>query len=673
MTDEHPLGFEETRLAETRSEFDEPDGEVTRGDAVWCGSCGARNPPGAQYCGTCGTIVDRKAAPRRPYADPLVGMLVGHRYRILERIGSGGMGAVYRIRHEQIGKEAAMKLLHGDLARDSAMVRRFYREARAVSRLNDPHTVSVFDFGQSGGLVYLVMELLQGRDLGRVLREEGALSPRRVARIIGQVASALTEAHDLGIVHRDLKPQNVFLCPHDGGETAKVLDFGLAKLVAERDDSMALTQDGTVMGTPYYMSPEQIEDTAVDQRSDQYSLAALTFRLLVNRPPYEHPSPLGVLHRHLHDPVPRVSSVDPSLAALDDVVGQAMAKAPEGRYRSVRAFSDALTQAVHAMTDRSTAPTLVPRPVSDMVPTPGRIGTREEFEVFERNMRARRLFNAGVSALLAGSVLAGVVWLATRGSRWVPARENEPNDSVETASELHKRVVSARISPPHTDGTQDIDRFAFAPSGGDDGERWLVRAQPEEALALRVHVHNAEGRAIASYSASAGAPIFVDGIRADSGRVTVSVRSANGADGRYTLAATSRAAYVGEEAEPNDEVASAGQLLDNVPRVGLLAWPDDVDVFRLPSGDGGTYRFELDPIAGADLRLRVFDEQGTEVAVLDERGVGGAESGRFTVDPTQVVGVPLISVEADGDFARHLAYELRVRRMTPGEAREADL
>jgi len=236
--------------------------------ATRCHSCGAERQATARFCSSCGAqfSVDGYAA----FVDPLVGAVVGERYRIVARIGSGGMGAVYRVEHVQLGKVAAMKLLHGELTRDPQMVRRFSREARAVSRLTSPNTVSVFDFGRSGTFVYIVMELLSGMDLARLLHEQGPLPAWRVASVVRQVAASLAEAHGKGIVHRDLKPQNLFvLDPHGGpDERIKVLDFGLAKAAEGRDDSLELTQAGVVMGTPHYMSPEQIRegDVGADPR-----------------------------------------------------------------------------------------------------------------------------------------------------------------------------------------------------------------------------------------------------------------------------------------------------------------------------------------------------------------------------------------------------------------------
>jgi serine/threonine-protein kinase len=168
--------------------------------------------------------------------DPWLTRVLDGRYRVLTRIGAGGMGAVYRVEHVRLGKIAAMKVLHQSTATDREMVRRFWLEAQSVSRLNHPNIVQTFDFGQWNGAFYLVMELVTGDDVAAVMRREGPMAFGRAARFFAQICSALTEAHEHGIVHRDLKPENLMLVRRrDGAEHAKVLDFGLAKRAHRRD------------------------------------------------------------------------------------------------------------------------------------------------------------------------------------------------------------------------------------------------------------------------------------------------------------------------------------------------------------------------------------------------------------------------------------------------------
>jgi tRNA A-37 threonylcarbamoyl transferase component Bud32 len=211
------------------------------------------------------------------------------------------MGVVYRVEHVRIAKLMAMKLLHGALARDKDVVKRFKREAEAVSKLDHPNTVQVFDFGQSEGMIFLVMEYLSGRDLGQMIKDEGPLSFDRAARIAAQVAGSVAQAHERGIIHRDLKPENIMVLEGRGiSDYVKVLDFGLAKL---REDEMqgekSITRAGSILGTPYYMAPEHIRGEEVDARSDVYAMGALIYKTITGVPPFWATTPVGVLTMHL--------------------------------------------------------------------------------------------------------------------------------------------------------------------------------------------------------------------------------------------------------------------------------------------------------------------------------------------------------------------------------------
>lgn len=617
---------------------------------------------GDRFCRTCGAAIAEDAERSRIVADPLVGMLIGQRYRILARIGSGGMGAVYRVRHEQLGKQAAMKLLHGDLARDPAMVKRFVREARAVSRLTDPHTVSVFDFGQSGGLVFLVMELLQGRDLGHVLAEEGPFSPGRVARVVRQVAASLDEAHRLGIIHRDLKPQNLFSCDApQGGERIKVLDFGLAKLLEAREESVALTQVGTVMGTPYYMSPEQIEDTHVGPPSDVYGLGAVVFRLLTDTPPYQHPSPLGILHRHLHDPVPLLADSDPALAPLDLVLQRAMAKRPTERFGSVGAFARALDEAVGALSGSTPTPVRTARePEPEPTALTDNVATREQFERFERRWRARRWLRAAIPALVVPATIAGVVAFAADAEQRLPAREREPNDQVEQATGLRPGVwLRASIPPRGRDGREDRDLFRFVPESFAGRRR--IEVAPSDSVALNATVYNAAREVIATQVGEAGMALAFDGLPASRG-VVLRVSAASG-DGTYRVRLRHRPAYLGEEREPNGSASAAQPLGDGSTVVGTFGWPGDADWYALPWAEqDASYAFELEPVPGGDVAVAVVDEQGTEVLRIDEGGVGVGEGGTFHVAASDVVGRPRLRLEVRGEVDAAMTYALTVRQ-----------
>ncbi len=216
-------------------------------------------------------------------------------YEIIERIGRGSMGVVYRARHASLGKEVALKLLPPRLSQDPLFVERFLREARAAARLNHPNIVAALDAGRADGFHYFAMELVSGASVKEVVETYGPVEEREALKVAFFVSKALRHAHEMGIVHRDVKPANIMIT-HDG--RVKLTDLGLARVTDAAD--CTLTQDGRSVGTPYYMSPEQaVEDRAVDARCDIYSLGCTLYYMLVGRPPYDAPTPSAILAKHV--------------------------------------------------------------------------------------------------------------------------------------------------------------------------------------------------------------------------------------------------------------------------------------------------------------------------------------------------------------------------------------
>ena len=252
--------------------------------------------------------------------DALLGTLLAGRYRIEQLIGSGGMGAVYRAEHVHMRKAVAVKVLHKEMTAFPEVVARFEREAVAAGRIEHPHVVSASDFGQlEDGSFYLVLEFIEGQSLAKLVGKTGALSPLRALRITRQIVEALQAAHGVGIVHRDLKPDNVMLVDKDDDpDFVKVLDFGIAKIkVEETAEQPALTQIGTVFGTPEYMSPEQARGELVDARADLYTVGVILFEMLAGVSPFKDDDLVVVLTRHLTAaPPPLPSSVDPMIKDL---------------------------------------------------------------------------------------------------------------------------------------------------------------------------------------------------------------------------------------------------------------------------------------------------------------------------------------------------------------------
>ncbi len=281
-------------------------------------------------------------------ADPYIGQEIIGQFRIVQRIGKGGMGAVYKAEQPAMGRFVAVKILHRQLASRADLVTRFRREARAMSRLTHPNTVRVFLYGQlDNGALYIVMEYLKGLNLHQITKRQGPMELDRAARILMQVCGALEEAHNVGIVHRDLKPENILLTEQGGmKDFAKVLDFGLAKVHdVDLQSSSPLTQDGMVFGTPEFMSPEQAKGKTLDGRSDIYSLGVILYEMLTGKLPFDARNPTDYIRHHIKSPpIPVTQRVSDLYfpPQLDDVFARTLQKDRKDRYQTAVELATAL-------------------------------------------------------------------------------------------------------------------------------------------------------------------------------------------------------------------------------------------------------------------------------------------------------------------------------------------
>jgi hypothetical protein len=315
-----------------------------------CPTCGDTLSETLTACpkdGTALVLVRDNAAAREA---AMIGKTIDRRYVIQERLGAGGMGTVYIAQQTAVGRRVAVKVLPAAIADDLGAVKRFMQEARAASTLSHPNGITVHDFGQTDeGLLYLVMEFVEGVTLARLLKDTGALPVERAIRIAVQVLSAVEDAHDRGIVHRDLKPDNVIVSSRPGNpDFAKVLDFGLAK-VAEDPSGEHLTKTGQVFGTPAYMSPEQACGERCDLRTDLYAIGVMLYEMLAGSRPFDGESPVSILVKHVNE-TPRSFSARPGCprvaASVEAVVMRALAKRREDRFASAREMRTALEAAV---------------------------------------------------------------------------------------------------------------------------------------------------------------------------------------------------------------------------------------------------------------------------------------------------------------------------------------
>jgi serine/threonine-protein kinase len=341
-----------------------------------CSKCGSAIKATARFCESCGTGVGetttgiQAATPSasmpsfgggvQPFFQPTltdsandvedndarIGRIIEGKYRLDVRVAAGGMGTVYRAERLMIGDAVAIKILHPEHVADANATERFRREAQAAARLKHPNAVQIYDFGVTDdGLVYLVMELVEGESLRHVIRGQGPLTPSAAAEVMRQACAAIDEAHQRSIIHRDIKPDNIIVQTVGNNLRVKVLDFGIAKL---RDMAATnMTQTGSVMGTPHYMSPEQCIGEELDGRSDVYSLGVVLYEMLAGVVPFNSPTSTAVVVQHVTQSPPALRAINMSISeAVERVVRHALEKRREDRPQSAGALADELTAAV---------------------------------------------------------------------------------------------------------------------------------------------------------------------------------------------------------------------------------------------------------------------------------------------------------------------------------------
>ncbi len=362
--------------------------------AINCPSCQHTLNDSARFCTRCGGAitsadsggmgkVSNPTAETVVSTDSLVGRVLDGRYHILMLLGAGGMGTVYRARRVHIGDDVAVKVLHPQFVADDTMVERFRREARAAAMLHHANIVAIYDFGEtdSGDApAYIVMELVAGESLREILRREGELELMRALVLMRDICAGIGAAHRRNIVHRDLKPDNIIVIPaqaDDERETVKVVDFGIARL-RDLAASKILTQTGVLIGTPYYMSPEQCLGEHAESPADVYSLGAILYEMLAGVPPFTAQTATGVITKHITEapqPLPARRGVNP---AVEAVIMRALAKKPESRQPDATTLARELlaANAVQASVPAdlpATAPVEIPprrREQSTTVPQP---------------------------------------------------------------------------------------------------------------------------------------------------------------------------------------------------------------------------------------------------------------------------------------------------------------
>ncbi|HJL31613.1 MAG TPA: serine/threonine-protein kinase, partial [Polyangiaceae bacterium LLY-WYZ-15_(1-7)] len=655
-----------------------------------CPVCGRTNPVDARFCGGCGHGLQAGGERvQEGVADPLVGRVIADRYRILELLGRGGMGVVYKVEHIHIGKWMAMKLLHGELARDRNTVKRFQREAEAASRLSHPNTVQVFDFGRSEGLMYLVMEYLEGRDLGQLIRDGGPLEFARAARLCAQVCASVAEAHAQGIVHRDLKPENVMILPaREGrGEIAKVLDFGLAKLRDQRGN-ITVTRAGSIVGTPYYMPPEQIRGEEVDPRGDVYALGAMLYKACTGVPPFVANTPMGVLTKHLTEKLvpPSQRSGAPLPLEADRIVGQAMQKERGDRYPNAEALRQDLLEYLRSVGEAVSDPSLASISTTQAQTPAGRgaAATRKDVDRYEKRLRRRGLLTNLVVLLLVGGLGYGgwLAWERYRAVPEVPTTESEPNDLSEQADPLPlEATVRGYLGKRQSREVGDVDLYRISnPSRARRELRVEVGALPNIDVMIDVVRADQTSPVLSADSGGVGVPERIPNfpvsepeylLRVRERWITGELPTENVSD-EYTIRYELVEPEEGWESEVNDSLELADALPGGpVERRGYIGWAGDEDVYCFEE-DGPPLEVALSGVDGLDLVLRAVDRVRARSTKANDGGVGEGE--RVVLEQVQrdrtCVTVSADEPPPDEERLRanpRVAYTLSVRPPSEGE------
>jgi len=394
-----------------------------------CPVCSTEYADDVKFCPNDGQTL-RSAAP----ATDLVGQVVADRYHVIKKLGEGGMGQVYLAEHVKMGRRSAIKVMNPSMVHDPDAVARFNREASNASRITHPNVCAIYDFGETPeGLIYLAMEFIEGEPLTDLLERDGALPVRRAVGIFVQVADALQAAHDLGIVHRDLKPDNIMLAQKKGGDQVKVVDFGIAKAVGGDESGQKVTKTGLVVGTPEFMSPEQLSGDKLDGRSDLYSLALVFFRMLAGKLPFEATTVQETMIKRLTDEPAKLAESRPDLTfppGLQAVLDSALMRNPMQRYQTVAKFSDDVTSVTGI--GRSTTGG-VPQTRAGITDTEGKTQLLDTSAGLTQRISATRAAPPTPPAPKKRSLIpvaVGVVAVLAAGGAWVALSGGQKNNAV---------------------------------------------------------------------------------------------------------------------------------------------------------------------------------------------------------------------------------------------------
>ena len=410
-----------------------------------CPRCLNENPEGTRFCGRCGrelpgsgeTVASGTATFETPSKGLERGTTFARRFEIIEEIGKGGMGTVYKAYDSKIRDVVALKLLKPEIASDLEVIERFRNEIKLARQVSHRHVCRMYDLGEEWLSIFISMEYVAGEDLKSFIRRSGHLNEGKAIDLSRQILEGLVEAHRLGVVHRDLKPQNIMI---DKEGNAKIMDFGIARSLHTRGS----TGTGVIIGTPEYMAPEQAEGRDVDNRADIYALGAILFEMVTGRPPFEGETPLSIVLKHRSEPPADPLTINPQISAgLSRIILKCLEKAKERRYRTAADVLEDLTAVEKGL------------PVTRQVTVRTKPATTREITV---KFSLKKIL---VPALVVGAlVIVGIISLVDRG-RNGQGVAGAPGEAGAKASD----IIRNRIPEPPAPGTDEGTR-ADRPAGG---------------------------------------------------------------------------------------------------------------------------------------------------------------------------------------------------------------
>lgn len=407
-----------------------------------------------------------------------IGQVLGERYELVDLLGHGGMGAVYKARHIQMDRFVAVKMLLADLNDDETILARFFREAKASGKINHPNVVQLIDFGQAPqGEAYIVIEFLDGQSLDQVIRTERQLDVFRAVNIFGQICDGVAKAHSKGIIHRDLKPSNVMLVTEEGiKDFVKIVDFGLAKGLNLSEESQRLTQTGEVFGSPIYMSPEQCLGQSVDERSDVYSTGVLMYETLTGKVPIVGANVTETIARQMTEIPKPFSEVRPDLqinSRLEQVVLKALSKSPEQRQASMLELKEELLGAVGPYTAITARPKLQKRSASnattEMIAKPKAASKAEAAESETKIVLPTKLIAMAVAGIVL--LIGGGAFLAFNIMQPLAVEHSTKTDTHTATQSVNKFTAAKQLAPSNKlTGTNESTKTQNPPETKKDTE-----------------------------------------------------------------------------------------------------------------------------------------------------------------------------------------------------------